>query len=199
MVTDPKLPPLETVSDWVRDTRTGLDLTLSELGEAARLSPSQLSRLENSEGNPSYEAIYRVYTELKEQHGDATVGSILESKRERYPEIQFEYVDPDETCADAAARMDKYSISQLPVLENEQAVGSVTDMTLIELGEALESVSVRDVADPPFPEVAITTDQETVRNLLRTNQAVLLTESPDVDTVPVVGRYVGLVTAADFR
>lgn len=199
MVTDPKLPPLDTISNWIRDTRNELDITLSELGEAARISPSQLSRLENSEGNPSYEAIYRVYTELKEQQGEATVESILTSKKERHNDIQFEYVEPDDTCADAATRMDKYSISQLPVIENERAVGSVTDKTLIELEEELESVLIQDVADPSFPEVAVTNDQGTVRNLLRTNQAVLLTESPDTDITPIIGSYVGLVTAADFR
>jgi predicted transcriptional regulator len=199
MVTDPKLPPLDTISNWIRDTRNELDITLSELGEAARISPSQLSRLENSEGNPSYEAIYRVYTELKEQQGEATVESILTSKKESHDDIQFEYVEPDDTCADVATRMDKYSISQLPVIENERAVGSVTDKTLIELEEDLESVLIQDVADPSFPEVAVTNDQETVRNLLRTNQAVLLTESPDTDITPIIGPYVGLVTAADFR
>ncbi|MFB6187748.1 MAG: CBS domain-containing protein, partial [Halobacteriaceae archaeon] len=155
---------------------------------------------------PSYEAGYRVYKELKEQQGEAAVASILRSKQTKHAGLEFKYVEPDDTCADAAACMDKYGISQLPVIESEHAVGSVTDTTLIELDEELESVLISDVAGPPFPEVSVTTDQETVRNLLRTNQAVLLTEFPDDETesldddiVPVVGPYVGLVTAADFR
>jgi predicted transcriptional regulator len=199
MSRDLELQPLAYVGGWVRETRKELDMTLTELGELVHLSPSQLSRLENNEGNPSYEAVYRVYTTLKERQGEITVASVLASKRERSRELTFEYVEPTDSCADAAALMDEYAISQVPVLENNQSVGSVTDSTLLEVEQDLDSVEVSEIAQSPFPEVSMTTNQETVRTLLRKNQAVLLTDSADVDAESVVGPYVGLVTAADFR
>lgn len=199
MAEDPELPDLDSVAAWIRETRNRLNITLTELGEAAHLSPSQLSRLESSEGNPSYEAIYRVYNELKRRQSEASVAAVLRSKRDGHDNLRFEYVTPTDTCATVGQLMDEYDISQLPVLKDERVVGGVTDTDLIELdGDATET-TIDDIAGPPFPEVSVTSDQETVRNLLRRNPGVLLTADEDTEFTREVGPYVGIVTAADFR
>lgn len=199
MVDDPTLPSLTTVSEWIRETRHSLDITLSELGEEVHLSSSQLSRLENEEGNPSYKAVYRVYRELKQREGETSVASVLTQKRERYDTLQFEYVGPEDSCADAAALLDEYNISQLPVVENGRAVGGITDTALMDIESPLAEMQISDCRLPHFPEVPVTENSTTVRGLLHQNPAVLLTESDTAEFQSIVGPYVGIVTAADFR
>jgi len=199
MATDPTLPSLESVSEWINETRNSLDITLAELGEDVHLSSSQLSRLENEEGNPSYKAVYRVYRELKRRQGESSVAAVLTQKRDRYDALRFEYVQPDESCRNAADMMDEYNISQLPVVENNRAVGGITDTALMDIATNLGDVQVADCPLPHLPEVPVTEDSATVRNLLYQNAAVLLITADDADFSPVVGPYVGLVTAADFR
>lgn len=199
MATDPTLPSLKAVSEWIQETRHSLDITLAELGEEVHLSSSQLSRLENEEGNPSYKAVYRVYRELQRRQGETSVAAVLTQKRERYDSLQFEYVQPDESCRKAADVMDEYNISQLPVIENNRAIGGITDTALMDIDTNLGEVQVTDCILPHLPEVPVTENSATVRNLLQQNPAVLLTTTEDTDFSEIVGPYVGLVTAADFR
>ena len=199
MATDPTLPSLKAVSEWIQETRHSLDITLAELGEDVHLSSSQLSRLENQEGNPSYKAVYRVYRELQHRQGETKVTTVLTQKRERYDSLLFEYVQPDESCRNAADVMDEYNISQLPVIENNRAIGGITDTALMDIETNLEDVQVTDCTLPHLPEVPVTEDSATVRNLLQQNPAILLTATEDTDFSEIVGSYVGLVTAADFR
>lgn len=199
MAEDPELPDLETVAEWVRTTRESVGLTLSDLGEEAHISPSQLSRLENSKGNPSYEAIYSVYQALKQHQRAASVEDVLRTKRNQRSGLEFVYVAPDDTCETAARLMEKDSISQLPVLADEQAVGSIRDRDLVAVSESLADVQIEAVMGSPFPEVPVTEARETVQPLLISNAAVLLTAVDGVDLDPAVGQYVGLLTAADFR
>jgi len=200
---DPGLPELETIARWIRRTRQSLDLTQTEVGERAHLSPSQLSRLENAEGNPSYEAVYRVYRALKSQQGPQ-VDALLRAKRERTDGgLEFEYVTVDDSCARVNELMGEYNISQVPVLDEDggEAVGSVSEATLMELAGSLEEVSVGEVAGDPYPEVPVTTTAEVARNLLRAHPAVLVMASRDVDgdVGAIVGKYAGILTKFDLR
>ena len=196
---DPGLPTLENLAGWIRETREGLGLTQIEVGEEAHLSPSQLSRLESAEGNPSYEAVYRVYEVLNSKLEETDAGDLLRQKRRRTdggPE--FEYVAPDDTCEEVSRLMQKYEISQLPVLDGEQSVGSVTETDLMKVDEVLADVSVSEVSGEPFPEVSADAGVTSIRSLLRAYPAVLVKISDENDET-VVGRYAGILTRADLR
>ena len=200
-IQDPGLPDLETVSRWIRRTRQELDLTQTEVGEEANLSPSQLSRLESAQGNPSYEAVYRVYEALKSKQGP-DVGTLLSRKRERTDGgLEFEYVTVEDTCERVSELMEEHNISQLPVMDEEESVvvGSVSEADLMEIEEDLGGVLVGEIAGDPFPEVPATASAEVVRNLLRAHPAVLVTAPEDYDQTAAVGKYVGVLTKFDFR
>lgn len=200
-VRDPGLPDLETISTWIRETRENLGLTQSEVGEEANLSPSQISRLESAQGNPSYEAVYRVYETLKSRQGPA-VSQLLDRKRERTDgSIEFEYVTVEDSCERVSELMEKHDISQLPVMDarEEEVVGSVSEVDLMELNSPLDSVSVGEIARDPFPEVPATASLDSVRNLLRSYPAVLVTTSDESDEEAVVEKYAGILTRFDLR
>lgn len=59
--------------------------------------------------------------------------------------------------------------------------------------------SVHEIASAPLPEVPVTEGKQTVQDLLQTSPAVLLTATEGSPLAAVVGKYTGIVTAADFR
>lgn len=197
---DPGLPTLENLAGWIRQTRKELGLTQTEVGEEAHLSPSQLSRLESAQGNPSYEAVYRVYDVLNSKLEEPDAGELLRWKRQSIgEELSFEYVTPDDTCEEVSRLMEKYEISQLPVVENGEAVGSITETDLMEAKGNLEEVLVGDVSGEPFPEVSEEAGVASIRSLLRAYPAVLIKATDKESEDAVVGRYAGILTRADLR
>jgi len=199
MVEDPEVSDLQTIGAWIRETRNDLEITQTELAERADISPSRLSRLENGKGNPSYEAVYSIYTELKSLQETITVEQLLEAKQEQYKDLTFEYVTPEDSCTKAAELMSRYKISQLPVIDQTHSTATITEGDLMDVNYTAEDVTVDSVASSSLPEVPVTESQQTVRNLLRTNPAVLLVATEQSDLPAVVGKYAGIITPADFR
>lgn len=198
---DPGLPTLENLANWLRETREELGLTQSEVGEKAHLSPSQLSRLESAQGNPSYEAIYRVYEVLNSKLEEPTAGELLSSKRQRTAgELEFEYAEPTDTGREVSEIMEEYEISQLPVLRGEKSVGSITEADLMEVDRELDEITVGEASGEPFPEVSAEAGVASVRSLLRAYPAVLVkAASEDGNDELVTGRYLGILTRSDLR
>ncbi len=63
-------------------------------------------------------------------------------------------VSPSDSIADAVELLRRYGISQTPVMERGQMVGSLTENLLLRhlaSGESLATMVVRDVQGPPFP------------------------------------------------
>ncbi len=63
-------------------------------------------------------------------------------------------VSPNDSIADAVELLRRYGISQAPVMEQGQMVGSLTENLLLRhlaSGEPLATMVVRDVQGPPFP------------------------------------------------
>ncbi len=63
-------------------------------------------------------------------------------------------VKPDERVADAIEYFHKYGISQLPVLDGDKVVGSLTETQLLQrlaAGERLNGQRVREWQGPPLP------------------------------------------------
>lgn len=65
-------------------------------------------------------------------------------------------VSPDDALSDAVELLRRYGISQMPVMQNGQIVGSLTENHLLRYlasGEELTHTSVRDLQGPPFSTV----------------------------------------------
>jgi cystathionine beta-synthase len=86
-----------------------------------------------------------------------------------------------------------HDVSQLPVLEGSESVGSVTEYSLVARG--LESTkfldaTVGEVMDEPFPVVEAEDPVDGIAKLLsKTNPAVLVRSD---------GRFEGIVTRSDM-
>jgi cystathionine beta-synthase len=89
--------------------------------------------------------------------------------------------------------MSLHDVSQLPVMDQDNCVGSVSDWSLsakgLENTKVLE-LTVSEIMDPPFPIVDSTQPVDAVAKLLsKSNPAVL---------VRTGGRILGIVTRSDM-
>jgi cystathionine beta-synthase len=117
---------------------------------------------------------------LETQPAARSVGDLLRSRGPR----SLVTVSPDTTAAEAVELMQDRGISQLPVLRNGRAVGSVQEVTLARLlhdAADLTSVRLGDVMARPLPQVDVGVHlDEVYRLLLSGNSGVLATANDEV-------------------
>ena len=117
------------------------------------------------------------------------VGKILESKRRKLRELKS--VEITSTVRDAIETMNQSGVSQLPVFDKGNLVGSLTESALfqrtMETPDVME-LSVGALLEPPFPTVGPEEDVYEIVKLLKTSPAVLVRDG---------GTYQGIVTRFD--
>jgi cystathionine beta-synthase len=119
------------------------------------------------------------------------LGHVLRSKPDHKTDIVA--IAPGQTVRQALRLMHLHDVSQLPVMENGNCVGAVTDSGLSAKG--LEDVKILDVTvgqvmDAPFPIVDAQQTADSIAKLLsKSNPAVL---------VRTDGRLTGIVTRSDL-
>jgi cystathionine beta-synthase len=120
-----------------------------------------------------------------------TAGLISKTKSKNLPE-PLVAATPEERVADVLLRMDELGITQLPVIEDGQAVGSLRENRVLAkvLGnkELLEA-RVSDVMDASFPVIDVEANAVDVTRQLQTSPAVLVEE---------YGRITGIITRHDM-
>jgi cystathionine beta-synthase len=123
----------------------------------------------------------------------ATLAAVLESKRASGETPVIVSVAPGATVRQALRLMSLHDVSQLPVMDGANCVGSVSDWSLSarSLGDAkLLDATVSQVMDAPFPIVEIGQPVDKVAKLLsKSNPAVLVRSNGDIQ---------GVVTRSDM-
>ncbi|MCW5908490.1 MAG: pyridoxal-phosphate dependent enzyme [Chitinophagales bacterium] len=103
-----------------------------------------------------------------------TAKSIIERKKMR----DLVVVTPTETVADAFGKMKELHITQLPVLENSNIVGSITEHSILKLlveDPIHRNDEIGKVMSKPFPVVELTTSGNEISKLIsKDNTAVLV-------------------------
>jgi cystathionine beta-synthase len=122
-----------------------------------------------------------------------TLGDVMKGKDGAQPAVVT--VAPATTVRQALRLMSLHDVSQLPVMDRERCVGSVTDWSLSAKSLADAKVldaTVSDVMDAPFPAVDANRPADSVVKLLsKTSPAVLVT-NPGGTAVQ------GIVTRSDL-
>ncbi|MCY7347310.1 MAG: pyridoxal-phosphate dependent enzyme [Pyrinomonadaceae bacterium] len=120
-----------------------------------------------------------------------TAGLINETKNSAAPR-ELVFVAPDELVAVALAKMNEIGVTQIPVLENNQSVGSLRESRvltkLLENRELLEA-KVGDVMDESFPIVEVDATFNEIKEKLQKSPAVLIEDFK---------RITGIITRMDM-
>jgi len=119
----------------------------------------------------------------------ARVSDILESKRRKISELLS--AELTSTVREAITTMNRFGVSQLPVFEKGNLVGSLCESTLfqrsMETPEVME-LTVGALLEPPFPTVGADEDVYEVVQLLKSAPAVLVRDRE---------KYHGILTRFD--
>jgi cystathionine beta-synthase len=119
-----------------------------------------------------------------------TAGLISETKGDRAPQTLVS-VTPDEPVAAALAKMNDLGLTQIPVIEDGESVGSLRENHLLSkvfADRELLEAPVSKVMDKSFPTVDVDADINVVTRKLRSHPAVLIEE---------YGRITGIITRHD--
>ena len=101
-------------------------------------------------------------------------------------------VEPGTRVSDAIALMQKYGIENLPVLDKDKVVGSISESglfnKLMQSGQDIKDLPVQDVLEKPYPMVDLNTPLEKISGLIsRENGAVMAMD--EGATLHIVTKY----------
>jgi len=163
----------------VQARRRHLGITQAELAGASHTSQSFIAKLETGKLDPAYSLASKVFSALDslEATSSAVAGEIMTPK--------VYSVRPAEKVGAAVAILRKNDISQMPVMENGKAIGSISERWMLELlsNENYAKVSAKQVGetmDEPFPCVSARTPVTAVVGLLKYAPAVLVMRGQEV-------------------
>ncbi|MGQ9679572.1 MAG: CBS domain-containing protein [Candidatus Bathyarchaeia archaeon] len=179
------LPEIQTIAA----RRRKLGLTQSELATLAQVSQSYIAKLEARKIEPSYSKVKAIIEALEkqEQKTGMRAADIMTSNV-----VAVKVSDQVQTAVEL---MRKYEYSQLPVLEDEKLVGSISERTIVEKiinsksKENLKSKPVSSIMEEAFPQIGEDTPLSLVTSLLKIYPAVIVSRK---------GRVIGIVTKADL-
>jgi predicted transcriptional regulator len=167
--------------DDLRERRKELDLTQSELAERADVSQPLIARIEGGDVDPRLSTLRRIVTALQAAEDGIVRASNLMNE-------SVVSVGPDDSVQGAVQKMDEAAYSQLPVLEHDRPVGSISQSDLVHVDEDAREEPVAEHMGEGFPAVSPSASRDEVTHLLDYYKAVVVTES---------GRAIGIITEAD--
>lgn len=167
-----------------------LGVTQKQLAGMAGVSTSMINQIESGRTRPSYETASRIFDSLVTLEGRSsshTAGDFCCTEIVR--------LEPSGTLRDAIARMQAFSISQVPVFDGESPVGIVTEDGIMRhlaggnrSGAAPDEVPIARAMDPAPPIVDYETPANVLVPLLRFTKCILVSRK---------ARIVGIITASD--
>jgi len=173
----------------IKSRREKLGVKQKELAQLSKVSQSLIAKLEKQRIEPSYSIVKRIFLTLE---------SLEHKKEKKCSDIMSKkviFLHQRDKIKKATEIMKKYSISQIPVLSGKEIIGSLTESTIF--NKILEGSSrkelfntlVKVIMEEPFPIVRADFPVSVIMSLLKTSNAILITEKQKI---------VGIVTKADL-
>ncbi len=188
IVTSLPYPSMLPALEIIPERRRKLGLTQSQLAELAGVSQSYIAKLEAGNIEPSYIKVKALFEALDrlEQEKQVSAGQIMNRSVVGIPKVT--------SISDAINIMRRNGFSQLPIMDGERSIGSVSEGTLLDhmlaarKNESLAKV-VSEIMDEPFPQVGEDAPVSLLTNLLKFYPAILVQKK---------GSVVGIITKADL-
>jgi len=173
---------LPTAED-LRERRTELGLTQSELAERADVSQPLIARIEGGDVDPRLSTLRRIVNALHEAEG-----GILRAENLMNEEVVS--VEPDDSVHNARELMDEMGYSQVPVIRDGSPLGLIGNTDIRQRSEDnVGELPVAGVMHESIAQVEPDATIDEVGTYLDHKAAVLVVEG---------GRTVGIITDADI-
>jgi predicted transcriptional regulator len=174
----------------IKTIRKSLNISQKELGRLLGIPQSTISRIENGTMDPPYSKFKKIYEYLQHHRmeiegTEKTAADIMTKK--------IYSVNSKSKIKDAIEKMNEFSISQLPIIDEEgQNLGSITAKKIQKLvidNPDLIHTNVIKFKELPFPEVDKSWNVKDISNLLVKYPAILVKE---------YDKFLGIITDSNF-
>ncbi len=160
----------------LRRLRKKAGLSQRELARLAGVSQSLIAKIEKGEVNPRISTLMRILRVLDESHKEESVS--------KYMHIPVITVKPGTFVCDIVEIMDRYGISQVPVVDDKnRPIGTVYETTIMKTLITHKNIShlkAIDIMEDPLPTVTENASIRTVMQLLIDYPAVLVVDKNGV-------------------
>jgi len=165
----------------IKKLRIDAGLTQKQLAKLVSVSQAHIAKIENSKVDPRLSTVNKILRVLTQPEGKKCRDTMTKN---------VIYVTPKEKVRTASKLMIENAISQLPVIENEKIVGTLTEESIIRnLDTHIAEKKVEEIMEPPLPMVPENTAINIIRLLLEDNPGVLVTKK---------GEILGIITRTDL-
>ncbi len=176
----------------IKKLRKKVGLTQTELAKLAGVSQSLIARIEKGTVDPRLSTLRRIIEAIK-------LVEMRAKKAKSAKDVMYSPVitiKSSEKVKKAIELMEKYAISQLPVVnDNGVPVGSITESTVLKKllsgePEKILKLKVEEIMEESFPTITPSTNIKDIQQLiLKKYPAVLVMEK---------GKIVGIITKIDL-
>ena len=173
----------------IEKRRKALGITQKKLAMLAGVSQSVIAKIESGKVSPRYvivKKLFDVFEELgKENH---VAAKQIMSK-------QVVSVRKSDVVGQAIETMRKLGYSQLPVLDRNQVIGTVSEKTILDIvynGKSLSNILIKKVVSlmtDALPRISEYESIDVISALLQSNPATLVTKK---------GKVTGIIAKADL-
>ena len=171
---------LATVTS-LKKLRIEAGLTQKRLAELAGVSQAHIAKIEQGKVDPRLSTINKILAVLTE-------GKKMKCKDMMTEGVLF--AKPSNSILKVSEVMVRHAISQMPVLNGNRVVGTITEEGIIRnLSANIAEEKVQNIMDPPLPTVSEETSVDAIRPLLERHQGVLVTRGKE---------FVGIITRSDL-
>lgn len=156
-------------------------LTQKALAELVGVSQAHIAKIEHGKVDPRLSTINKILQVL------------TEGEKKRCRDIMTKGVllaKPNENILKVSEVMVRHAISQMPVIDKNKVVGTITEESIIRnLGSNLAAEKVKNIMDPPLATVSEDTSLNAILQLLERHQGVLVKKGK---------KLVGIITRSDM-
>ncbi len=175
--------------DEIQRKRKSLGLTQKELAALVNVSQSLIAKIETKKVNPSYRIVKKIFDTFEEleKKSRITAKNLLTSN--------VVFARKNDKLRKCMELMRKHGYSQLPIIDRNNVVGSISEKTILDLISKSERISkilnkkAFEVMEEAFPIVKEDEGLPVILTLLQSNHAVLVSKK---------GKIVGIITKADL-
>ena len=178
------LPRIESI----KQIRMKIGITQKKLAMMTGVSTSMINQIESGRSQPSYETAKKIFESLTKLEGDSSSHTAGDFCSKNIVKLK-----PSNTLHDAIKKMHELSISQIPVFNNSEIVGVISEDGIVkhlaDLGEAeLKKSKLQNTMDPVPPIVDWDTPANVLVPLIRYSKCILVTKK---------AKFTGIITASD--
>lgn len=168
----------------LKELRKKFGLTQSALAKKAGISQSMIAKIESGILDPTYSKAKQIFAALD------LISKDKEAKAAEMMNKKIISVSPDASIREAIKYMKRYEISQIPVIEKGNVVGTISESIILDalLNEKKE-VNVGAIMSEAPPIIPKNASFTVISNLLKICSLVLVADR---------GKLLGLITKSDL-